>query len=92
LWIGTDTMAVHSAVVAGIGNRPPTTKILWKVDFAPREGATYVAREAALAPLNYGKQGMLDNVTIDFDDVLLTSTFPGSTFGMSSNVDPVSDP
>jgi hypothetical protein len=39
-----------SYIVAGIDHRAPTNQVLWKVEFEPREGATYLSRENALGP------------------------------------------
>jgi hypothetical protein len=76
LWVATDTMALDAAVVAGIGNRPPASKILWKVSFGSLAGAPILAREVALAPLDYGTQDILRDVTIDFTDVEPAPQYP----------------
>jgi hypothetical protein len=55
LWVDTSTMMPLAATVQGIGNRPPETKIRWHIDFVEKDGGIYLARETALAPLDYGQ-------------------------------------
>jgi hypothetical protein len=76
LWIATDTMTVDAAVVAGIGDRAPASKVAWNVSFVTRDGAPYLEREVALAPLDYGTQGVLSDVSIDFSDVQFAVEYP----------------
>jgi len=92
LWIATDTMAVDAAIVAGIGDRAPLTKIAWKVSFTMLNGAPYITHEVALAPLDYGTQGILSDVTIDFNDVQLAQEFPTRYAVGQQAPNPVHDP
>ena len=76
LWIATDTMTLDAAVVMGVGDRPPTSKVLWRVSFTTVNGAPYLQRETALAPLDYGTRGRLQNVTVDFSDMQPSDNYP----------------
>jgi hypothetical protein len=66
LWVDGQTWQPLRATVTGIGNRPPLTKVSWRIDFTQLEGGTYIARETALAPLDYGRAGTLRDTTIAF--------------------------
>jgi hypothetical protein len=93
LWITADTSMLQSAIVAGIGNRAPTTQILWKIDFSTQGGATYLARETALAGLNYGVDGTLQQTVISFINFKSADYLPFKyTFGVSTPTQPVTDP
>jgi hypothetical protein len=93
LWIATDTMEVQSAVVAGIGNRPPTTLVQWKIDFVTQGGLTFLSRETALAGLNYGTSGTLQQTVITFINLKTADHLPFQyTFGVSTPTQPVADP
>jgi hypothetical protein len=93
LWIATDTMALQSAIVAGIGNRPPTTQVPWKIDFVTQGELTFLSRETALAGLNYGTSGTLQQTVITFINLKTAEHFPFQyTFGVSTPTQPVADP
>ncbi len=91
LWVDGNTWLPEESVVAGIGSRSPLTNVAWRVEYRQTDGATYIARETALAPVDYGKAGMLRDVTIAFDEVKLGSHRTSSNFGFSKDV-PQSDP
>jgi hypothetical protein len=91
LWVDGTTMLPEEAVVAGIGSRPPLTKVNWRVEFAHVQGGTYIARETALGPVDYGEDGMLTECIISFEELTLTSRFQSSGFGIV-NGNPQSDP
>lgn len=86
LWVDGATWLPEEAIVDGIGNRPPLTKVPWRVEYRQTGGATYVARENALAPVDYGKAGVLRDVTIAFDEVTLGSRVRRFGFGFSTGV------
>jgi hypothetical protein len=91
LWVDGTTMLPEEAIVAGIGSRPPLTKLKWRVEFAHIQGGTYIARETALEPVNYGDDGMLTECTVSFEELALTSRYQSAGFGIV-NGDPQSDP
>ncbi len=75
------------AIVAGIGDRAPLDAVRWRVDFAQLEGGTYLARETALAPIDFGKAGMLHDVTITFAELRPTTHLtPEESLGLSGSV------
>ena len=87
LWLDPKTALPVRAVVAGIGDRRPLDAVSWRVDFAQLEGGTYVARETALAPIDYGKAGMLYDVTIAFAELRATNRLtPEESLGLSGSV------
>ena len=87
LWLDVKTSLPVRAVVAGIGDRRPLDAVGWRVDFAQLEGGTYVARETALAPIDYGKAGMLYDVTITFAELRPTNHLtPQESLGLSGSV------
>lgn len=91
LWVDGATMLPEEAVVAGIGSRPPLTKVSWRVEFAQVQGATYIARETALTPVDYGREGLLTDFTVSFEKLALTSRF--QNFGLEEvGGTPQSDP
>ena len=91
LWIDGATMLPEEAVVAGIGSRPPLTKVNWRVEFAHIQGGTYIARETALGPVDYGDDGKLTDCTVSFEELVLTSRYQSFGFGVV-NGNPQSDP
>jgi hypothetical protein len=87
LWLDAKTSLPVRAVVAGIGDRRPLDAVSWRVDFAQLEGGTYVARETALAPIDYGKAGTLYDVTITFAELRPTNHLtPEESLGLSGSV------
>ena len=69
LWFDARTSLPVRAVVAGLGDQHPLDLVSWRVDFVQFEGGTYVARETALAPVDYGKAGTMRGVTITFAEL-----------------------
>ena len=73
LWVDGTTMLPEEAVVVGIGSRPPLTKVNWRVEFTQVQGATYIARETALEPVDYGRDGILTDFTVAFEELALSA-------------------
>jgi hypothetical protein len=93
LWVDATTAAVREAIVAGVGDRAPLDRIRWDVTFVRMDGGSYIARERALAPIDFGRGGQLENVVISYENVALTSTTPfASTFGIATPVQTIHDP
>jgi hypothetical protein len=93
LWVDGTTWLTQKAIVAGIGNRSPLMDVSWRVDFRQTDGATYIAQETALADLDYGGAGKLQDVTISFDEFTPTALPTGWKFAMGMSDDkPLSDP
>jgi hypothetical protein len=90
LWVDGATWAPEEAVVDGISSRPPLSKVLWRIEYRQSQGATYIAREIALAPVDYGAAGLLRDVTIAFEEVKLTSR-RSFGFGFSKGM-PLTEP
>jgi hypothetical protein len=86
LWVDGKTSLPEEAVVDGIGNRPPLTKVQWLIEYRQTQGGTYIARESALAPLDCGAAGTLEGVTVTFDEVHLTARRSPYRFGFSKDV------
>jgi hypothetical protein len=87
LWLDAMTSLPLRAIVAGIGDRPPLDAVRWRVDFGQLEGGTYVARDTALAPIDYGKAGTLHDVTITFAELRPTNRLtPEESLGLSGSV------
>jgi hypothetical protein len=86
-------MIPKALIVSGVGNRPPTSSIPWRVDFEQIAGGTYIGRECALQPVDFGKKALLRDMCISFQDVKLEEAFPfTNTIGMSTPVDQLRDP
>jgi hypothetical protein len=93
LWIDTSTMTPLAAIVQGIGNRGPATNIRWHVEFIAKDGGVYLARETALAPLDYGRAHQLHDVVFAFNGLTLSSNNPlTATFGVATPADSLADP
>jgi hypothetical protein len=82
LWVDGATMLPEEAVVEGIGDREPLTKVKWRVEFTQLQGGSYIARETALAPLDCGDDGSLTGVSVSFEELQLTSHPRGAGFGL----------
>jgi hypothetical protein len=85
LWVDGTTWLPEESVVAGIGSHPPLTKVSWRIEYRQTAGATYIARETALADVDYGKAGMLRGVQIAFEEVDLRSFPSPYRFGFTSS-------
>ena len=86
LWLDAKTSLPVRAVVAGIGDHHPLDVTSWRVDFAQLDGGTYVARETALTPIDYGKAGTLRDVTITFAELHPTNRLtPEESLGLSGS-------
>ena len=89
LWVDASTWLPEEAVVEGIGNRAPLDSVRWRIEYRQTDGGTYIARETALAPLHTSDSPArpgncctrLDDVTISFDEVKLSSHL--AHFGLS---------
>jgi hypothetical protein len=93
LWIDATTALARRAVVAGIGDRAPLDRVPWSVDFVQTQGGTYVADERALEPIDFGGSGRVADMHVQFDDLVLTSTFPSKLgFGIATPVRTLHDP
>ncbi len=87
LWIDAKTSLPVHAVVAGIGNRAPFDQIRWRADFVQVEGGTYLARETALEPLDFGSDGVLSDVTITFAELHPKNVLtPQESLGIASDI------
>ena len=86
LWVDGNTWRTEEAVVDGIGSRPPLTNVPWRIEYRETNGATYVATETALGPLDYGRAGTLRNVGIAFAEVTLESRLSPYGLGFSKAV------
>jgi hypothetical protein len=89
LWVDGTTMRPEEAVVVGIGTRPPLTKVSWRVEFTQVQGGTYIARETALEPVDYGRDGLLTDFTVSFEQLTLSSGYQSSGL-VSSRTAPTS--
>ncbi len=94
LWVDANTWLPEEAVVEGIGNRAPLDAVRWRVEYRQTDGGTYIARETALAPLHTSDSlrmpgnccTRLDDATITFDEVKLTSHLAHFGLSFSKNV------
>ncbi|MDB5040550.1 MAG: hypothetical protein JWN27_1276 [Candidatus Eremiobacteraeota bacterium] len=89
LWVDGTTMLPEEAVVVGIGTRPPLTKVSWRVEFTQVQGGSYIARETALEPVDYGRDGLLTDFTVSFEQLTLSSGYQSSGL-VSSRTAPTS--
>lgn len=85
LWISTSTYDVLQARVHGNFADRPASTIPWLISFSTIDGATYIASEAAEAPLP-NRPVAFDAVAIDFENITarhgsrdLLFAIPGST-------------
>ncbi len=93
LWFDHTTLHVETAVVAGIGNRPPMSRVLWQIDYIQRDGGTYIADELALDDVDFGKDGLLEDMVITFANLRLSTFTPlKTTFGLGTPIDRIHDP
>ena len=93
LWVDATTWLPEEAVVAGIGNRAPFDAVPWRIEFRQAHGATYVARETALADVDFGKAGLLRWLTVSFDEFAASAKPEGWKFMLGQSDDrPLSDP
>lgn len=91
LWIDRTSGRTISAIVSGIGDRAPFDNVPWRIDFRSVDGATYLDRETALAPLIYRGADCRD-VVITFENVHFSDTLPlESQLGIASTAG-IADP
>jgi hypothetical protein len=93
LWVDATTWTPEEAVVAGIGDRAPLQNVPWRIDYRQFQGGTYIARETALADVDYGGAGVLHWLTISFDEVAPSASPSGWKYQLGSSDDnPIHDP
>jgi hypothetical protein len=95
LYVDADTYRPEEAVVDGISNRAPLTKVPWRIEYREVAGASYIARETAMQDLDYGKAGLLRWVTISFEELKLgakPSRFGASLGLRNASDDPLHEP
>jgi hypothetical protein len=93
LWVDAKTWLPEEAIVSGIGSRPPLTTVPWRIEYRQAEGGTYIARETALADVDYGAAGMLHWLTVSFEELAPSASGTGLkyAFGISDDK-PQTDP
>lgn len=75
LWIDTATDNPQKALVAGNFDRRPSDRIAWLITFKTIGSGIYIVKEEAQAPLDYGDDGMLEHVTIEFQDLEVSERY-----------------
>jgi hypothetical protein len=90
LWVDGATWLPEEAIVDGISNGAELSKVRWRIEYRQIQGATYIARETALAPVDYFGRTVLRDITIAFDEVTLSSR-RSFGFGFSRGM-PLSEP
>lgn len=76
LFIDRMTHRTTRAIIAGNFNRKPLNTVRWAIDFSTIEGAQYITRETALEPIDYGKAGNLEDMTVTFNDFKRVALIP----------------
>ncbi len=76
MWISAATFLTQRILIAGNMSGDPYTKVPWLIEFNQAGGATYIARETALAPLDFDDDASLPNVTIAFEELKLLDALP----------------
>jgi hypothetical protein len=69
MWIDADSFSVLRLRTAGNFSAGPPTKTDWLITFQTIDGAIYIQRETAMAPLNYGEGKVYENVYLEFKDL-----------------------
>lgn len=70
LWIDPHTFATVKMQTAGNFSDGPPTRTEWVITYKQVDGVTYIDREWALGPLDYGRGKMYENVTIAFENLV----------------------
>lgn len=70
LWIDPVTFATDKVQTAGNFTKGPPTRCDWLTTFSHHDGATYIAQETALAPLDYGRGDRYEDVSIRFEAIV----------------------
>jgi hypothetical protein len=91
LWVERRTWLPQAAIVTGISSRAPLSRVPWRVEFRRQDDASYIARESALAPIDFFGDTVLPDVTISFEEVKLGWRRPLFSLGFSKSV-PLSEP
>jgi hypothetical protein len=76
MWISADTFLTRRILISANFNDTPYTTVPWLVEFTHIGGADYIAKEIALAPLDFDDNTSLPNVTIAFENLKLLSVLP----------------
>ncbi len=91
LWVDAGTWLPEEAIVQGIGNRAPLDAVRWRIEYRQTDGGTYIGREIALAPLEAKDGARLNDTTITFGEVKLSSHLAHFGLSFSKNV-PIGEP
>jgi hypothetical protein len=92
LWVEVATGYIQSAIVKGVGSRPPIDQARFKVTYTRRDGGTYIASERTLDTIHFGEGDDVNDLTFTFAIKQLTSLAPKYTFGISTDVQTLHDP
>ncbi len=69
MWIDPQTKRTLKIRTAGNFRAGPPLQTDWLISFATFAGATYIEKEVALGPLDYGRNKIYRDVTINFQNV-----------------------
>jgi len=92
LWVETDTGYVRTAIVEGVGNRPPIDHGHFKVTFIRKDGGAYIDNIQSTDTIHFGDDDDVTDLRFTFTNLQLTSQSPKYTFGISTDVQTLHDP
>jgi hypothetical protein len=93
MWVSAGTFLTRRILVSANFDAEPYTSVPWLVEFTHIGGADYIAKETALAPLEFDDNVSLPNVTIAFEELKLLSALPQyGAFGANDSSKAVAEP
>jgi hypothetical protein len=76
MWVDATTFLTRRILVSANFTAAPYTAVPWVIDFTHLGGADYIAKETAEAPLDFGGDVSVPNLTIAFEDLKLLPALP----------------
>jgi hypothetical protein len=76
MWVTARTFITQRILIAANFSREPYTGVAWLITFKQIDGGPYIADERTQGKLDFGAAGLLEDVTISFEEVTATSSLP----------------
>jgi hypothetical protein len=76
MWVSADTFVTKRILISANFSDDPYLSVPWLVEFTRIGGADYIAKETALAPLEFDDNVTIPNLTISFEELKLLSALP----------------
>lgn len=93
MWVDAATFLTRRIFISANFTQSPYTSVPWVIDFTHVDGADYIAKETAEAPLDFVDSVSVPNLTIAFEDLKLLPALPQyGAVGANDSTSAVTEP